>query len=163
MNQCPVCHGNRVVESQKTGNVQICPYCDGSGVWEGNVVRLPRTYTWGNASSIVLAAGAPGVDQSPALVIDGNYDFELVKGVATSTGIFADQIFDQSTRGWQSFGVYITSANRWGTAQNPFNYEAPLIIPKRQTLQGNFHDMSGAPNTVQACFCGFDLHINEGN
>ena len=164
-NQCPVCHGNMMVESSK-GVPYACPKCYGTGRAEPNVVRFPKTYVFGNASQITLAAsagvGVAGVSSTPSLTIDGQYDFELVFLVASSNpggtaGAWQDQIADNVPRNWQQAGIFIQSANRWGTAQRPFPVVARIILGVREVLQGTFQDMSGATNTIQPCLVGYDL------
>ena len=170
-NQCPGCQGNRMVESSKNGIVQTCPLCSGSGRREPRVNRLPKTYVFGNASQIVLAvsagAGVAGASSTPSLTIDGQYEFELVFLVASSNpggtaGAWQDQIADSVPRNWQQAGVFIQSANRWGTAQRPFPVVAQVIFGVREVLTGVFQDMSGAANTIQPCFVGYDLHPDLG-
>ena len=170
-NQCPVCQGNRVVESQKTGAVQTCPMCNGAGRAEPRVVRMPKTYVFGNASQIALiasaGAGIAGASSQQQMTIDGQYEFELVFLIASSNpggtaGAWQDQIADQLPRNWQQAGVFIQSANRWGTAQRPFPVVARVILGTREVLTGVFQDMSGATNTIQPCFVGFDLHPDLG-
>ena len=170
-NQCPGCQGNRMVESSKTGVVQTCPLCNGSGRMEPRVIRLPKTYVFGNASQITLTAsagaGVAGASNNQSLTIDGQYDFELVFLVASSNpgataGAWQDQIADQMPRNWQQAGVFIQSANRWGTAQRPFPLVARIILGVREVLTGTFQDMSGATNVIQPCFVGFDLHPDGG-
>lgn len=146
------------VESQKTGQPYLCPKCDGTGRVDPPYIRLPRTYIFGNGSQIVLSGGNPGAQQDAQLIVSGKYAFEVVKGVATSTGSFQDQIFDQSTRGWQAAGIWMNNANRWGSGQLPFNYEATLILESQETLSASFRDTSNAQNTIQPCLCGYDLH-----
>lgn len=170
-NQCPVCQGNRVIESQKTGAVQTCPYCNGAGRAEPRVIRLPKCYVFGNASQITLAAsagaGIAGASNQQSLTIDGQYDFELVFLVASSNpggtaGAWQDSIADQMPRNWQQAGVFIQSANRWGTAQRPFPLVARIILGMREVLTATFQDMSGATNVIQPCFVGYDLHPDSG-
>lgn len=165
-NQCPVCHGNQVVES-RTGFVQLCPKCNGTGRAERNVQRMPMTYVFGNASQITLAAssgaGVAGAGSRQTLTIDGQYDFELVFLIASSNpggtaGAWQDQIADQVPRSWQEADTFIQSANRWGTAQLPFELRARVIIGVKEILTGLFQDMSGASNVIQPCFVGFNLH-----
>lgn len=170
-NQCPVCQGNQIVESSKTGVVQLCPKCNGTGRAEPPVIRLPKTYTFGNTSQFTLAAsGGPGVagaSSNQQMTIDGQYDFELVFLIASSNpggtaGAWQDRIADQVPRNWQQAGVFIQSANRWGTAQRPFPIVARVVIGVREVLTGEFQDMSGATNVIQPCFVGFDLHPDMG-
>lgn len=156
-NQCPVCHGNRVVESSRTGMVQVCPLCNGTGRADPPVNRAPKTYVFGNASEFTLAAGTPGAVQAQNMIIDGQYDFELVFLVATSTGTFQSRIADNVPRNWESAGIWINNANRWGTAQRPFPVVARVIFHARDVLTGEFRDTSNASNTLQACFVGYDL------
>ena len=156
-NQCPVCQGNRVVESSRTGVVQVCPLCNATGRAEPQVNRALKTYVFGNASEFTLAAGAPGVAQALTLIIDGQYDFEVVFLVATSTGTFQSRISDNVPRNWESAGIWINNANRWGTAQRPFPMVARVIFNARDVLTGEFRDTSGALNTVQACLVGYEL------
>ena len=170
-NQCPVCQGNRVTESSKTGVVQLCPMCNGTGRAEPRVTRLPKTYVFGNASQITLAAsagaGIAGATSNPSLTIDGQYEFELVYLVASSNpggtaGAWQDKITDSIPRNWQQAGVFIQSANSWGTAQRPFPIVARVILGVREVLTAEFQDMSGAANTIQPCFVGYDLHPDMG-
>lgn len=166
-NQCPVCHGNMIVESNRTGIPYNCPKCNGTGRAEPPVHRLPQTYVFGNASQITLVAsggaGTPGASNQQQMTIDGQYDFELVFLVADSNpggtaGAWRDAIQDQVPRNWQQAGVYINSANRWGTAQRPFPIVARVILGRREVITGDFQDMSGAGNVIQPCFVGYDLH-----
>ena len=169
--QCPGCQGNRLVESNKTGVVQTCPLCNGTGRMEPRYNRLPKTYVFGNSSLMTLAAsGGGGISGAPLqaqLTIDGSYEFELVFMVAISNpgqvaGAWEDQIQDQVPRNWQQAGIFIQSANRWGTAQNPFPLQARIIFGKREVMTGTFQDRSGATNNIQPCFVGYDLYPDNG-
>lgn len=140
-----------MVTSSKTGAVQTCPLCDGTGV-NTNYVRMPRWYLL-SASALVLGANAPS---RGSMSVDAIAPFEAVFLVATRTSTFTTELFDQSGRAWQSFPV--NDANQWGTAQNPFPLMAPLILPAQSVLNWVFTDTSGFQNTIQPCLIGFDLY-----
>lgn len=162
MNTCPACHGRRWMPNSKTGEPCECPICYGNGVREPPYDRLPFWYVINVNNGVALGANA-SIDG--ALQIEPRADFEAVAFVATSTGIFRTSLRDASGRTYQNDGARIAgaaalvdNANQWGTAQDPFYFLAPFILPMRTNLQHTFEDTSGAPNTIQAALAGFELY-----
>jgi len=150
--QCKSCSGLGRVESKKTGIVQECPLCGGSGQ-ETNYIYMPRTYLL-SASALILATTVQSIGQ---MSIDAIAPFQAVNLVATREGTFTTELQDQSGRDWQNAPV--NDANLWGTAQNPFPLLAPLTIPAKAILRWKFVSTSGAQtNEIQPCILGFDLY-----
>lgn len=149
--QCKSCAGLGRVESKKTGIVQECPLCGGSGK-EVNYIYMPRIYLL-SASALVLAPSAQSIGQ---MSIDAIAPFQAVNLVATREGTFTTELQDQSGRDWQNAPV--NDENMWGTAQNPFPLLAPLVIPAKAILRWKFLDTSAAQNEIQPCMIGFDLY-----
>ncbi|MGH9580403.1 MAG: hypothetical protein ACRD2R_05370 [Terriglobales bacterium] len=132
------------------GRWQACPLCNGNGVKQQQVLRVPFWYVFAN---VVLAAlgATPGILQT-----DQDADFEWIWVMTSQTGLFNVVPVDTAT-GRRLSNNPINGENWSGTAQLPFPLVEPYLLARSSSLQLNFVDRSGAPNTIQAVLGGYKL------
>jgi hypothetical protein len=163
--QCNLCHGNMDMPD-KYGKLQLCPKCDGLGSYMPPYNRIPFWYTIGNGAAVVLAAsaggGVAGASAPANLTILGQYDFEAwfmmaISNPGGTAGAWQDQFGDDSYQ-WQPFNTFIVNSLRWGTAQFPLPLKPRIWMPRLHNFKWTGQDLSGATNTLQMAFYGYDLH-----
>ncbi len=146
---CKICAGRGAV-TNAARQTQVCPKCDGSGVTPQKVYRVFFDYVF---PSVTLAANGNGPS---VLQIQYDADFEWIWVVGSSTGAFTVQLQDTST-GRNLSNSPVNSANFMGTAQLPFPLVEPYLLARSTSVQANFADLSGAPNTIQLVLRGYKL------
>jgi len=88
-----------------------------------------------------------------------NYPFRWLFAVASSTGIFTCQIYDQ-TRNYNMSPAPINNVNEWGTAQLPMPLLTPYTFRQSSQVQFTVKDTSGANNTIQLVLIGYQIVPN---
>lgn len=149
---CPACGGRGMVANALTGQPAKCPVCQGYGQISGDLTDQLFWYVWSPAQ---LAANQLGVLST--LTIDNDADFRARWLIASSTGAFSVEIKDLYAGGAPWMPTPINSVNIFGTAQLPFVLPKPYPVYRTSSLQAKFNDLSGAPNTIQACLVGYKI------
>ena len=111
-----------------------------------NVVSPDQTYL--TASTQV---------QIPYQVV--NFPFRWLFAVASSTGTFTCQIYDQG-RSYYMSPSPLNSSCEWGTALAPMPLLTPYVFQQNTQVQFTVKDTSGANNTIQLVLIGYQIVPN---
>lgn len=153
---CPSCQGTGRVPNARTGDPCVCPVCQGDGKVAAPVTRRLYFYLVNVVLAASTGAGVAGAPLATQLNIDSRAPFEVYGITGNSTGAFDIQITDSTSRQWQNNPV--NNVNMVGTAQQLFPLPVPAVLAASASLNITLRDLSGAGNTVQLVFCGYELY-----
>ena len=102
--------------------------------------------------NVQLAGNAQGVKN--VIQVDNGGEFELRSIIASSTGLFSVQLFNNKLKR-PLMPTPINGENIAGTAQQPGFLPVPWILDRTTILEAQFNDRSGAGNTIQFCLQGY--------
>jgi len=159
---CPACGGRGAVQNVKDGSHALCPVCDGDGQVAQRFSRQPYDFVMPKT-----AITASAVRQAIPVKITTDYDIEWWDTVATYTNSALQVIMEVDSKSYMNT---VTPGNtngidilNWaGTAQLPYARRFPWILNRGAQVVIYATDLSGATNTLQVVFRGFQL-IPEGN
>jgi len=150
---CPTCvgrYGTPGMVPNRNGEMQRCPLCDGTAIWE-NFSRKAKTYVINTTVAAALGTN------NGSLAFD-DIDFELLQLMANSNGgVWSTRLQSASGRFWSNAAV--NSENMFGTAERPFPIGlAPIYVDRKEVLNFTVVDRSGnANNAIQMALAGYDL------
>src|SRR5260370_19959486 len=102
--------------------------------------------------NVVLTANQGGVRN--VIQIDNDGEFEWRSCIASSTGLFSFTLTNNFIKP-PLLPTPINGENTAGTAQQPGFLPVPWRLKRTTILQAEFHDPSGAGNTIQFCLTGY--------